>query len=375
MFINFCCLCIGDDEHKSIDEGHESDSTVSTTSSSGVNTDSNPTQAWEKFDDDDDKIDMTSPSNRPPVPIPRSALFSEASQSSNSLNPFESDLDSRPRSPFDDSFSSSVAQTLSEKANVEESLAARTLTSTSRDIFKIIEEDEEQQETQKDGEVFPEPLIPTSSAAMATTNLTTSQARNPPQISVTTGGVTNPMHISASAPNLPLNYGIQNHHFGGYQQQHNTFNPHNPFITLDYRGVPLSNLGTRPSGPRSPKCERKWPKFVPSEQGPVVYSNNVALQAGAKRPPPQKPEPYSGKMSIPQASTQQQLEQNRNKLQALYASGSGSGTGAEMEDRRVSDPMQLQRLPSLGAFDPFGDILGDGGLKAYMNSKESSPVS
>ena len=330
----FCCLCIGDDERKSIDE---SDSTVSTTSSSGVNIDSNPTQAWEKFDnDDDDKIDMTSPSNRPPVPPPRSALFGEASQSSNSLNPFESDLDSRPRSPFDDSFSSSVAQTLSEKANIEESLAARTLTSTSRDIFKIIEEDEEQQETQKDGEVFPEPLIPTSSAAMATTNLTTSQARNPPQISVTTGGVTNTMHISASAPNLPLSYGIQNHHFGGYQQQHNTFNPHNPFITLDYRGVPLSNLGTRPSGPRSPKCERKWPKFVPSEQGPVVYSNNVALQAGAKRPPPQKPEPYSGKMSIPQASTQQQLErQNRNKLQALYASGSGAG----MEDRRISDPM------------------------------------
>ena len=364
-------LFIGNEERKSVDEGHESDSTVSTTSSSGVNTDSNPTRAWERFDDeDDDKIDMTSPNNRPPVPPPRSELYSGTSQSSNSLNPFESDLDSRPRSPFDDSFSSSVAQTLSEKANVEESLAAKTLTNTSRDIFKIIEEEEEQ-EAQKNGDAIPEPLIPTSSAAMATTNLTTSQARNPPQVSLTAGGVANPMHVSASAPNFPLNYGVENHHFGGYQQQQNTFNPHNPFITLDYRGVPLNNLGTRPSGPRSPKCERKWPRFVYSEQGPVVYANNVALQGGAKRPPPQKPEPYSGKMPISQPTMQQQLEQNRNELQALYSSGSSASAG--MEGKRVSDPM-LQRLPSLGAFDPFGDILGDGGLKAYMN-KESSSVS
>ena len=335
-----------------------------------MNTDSNPTQAWERFDDDDDdKIDLPSPSNRPPVPPPRSELYSETSQSSNSLNPFESDLDSRPRSPFDDSFSSSVAQTLSEKANVEESLTARTLTNTSRDIFKIIEEEEEQ-ETQKNGDAVPEPLVPTSSAAVATTNLTTSQARNPPQVS---GGIAaNPMHVSASAPNFPLNYGIQNHHFSAYQQQFNTFNPHNPFVTLDYRGIPLNNLGTRPSGPRSPKCERKWPRFVPSEQGPVVYANNMALQRGPKRPPPQKPEPYSGKMPVSQTTVQQQLVQNRNELQALYSSGSGASTG--MEGRKPSDPM-LQRLPSLGAFDPFGDLLGDGGLKAYINSKESSPIS
>lgn len=33
----------GDEERKSVDEGHESDSTVSTTSSSGMNTDTNPT--------------------------------------------------------------------------------------------------------------------------------------------------------------------------------------------------------------------------------------------------------------------------------------------------------------------------------------------
>ena len=363
----------GDEERKSVDEGHESDSTVSTTSSSGVNTDSNPTRAWERFDDEDDKLDtIISPSNRPPIPPPRSELYSEKSQSSNSLNPFESDLDSRARSPFDDSFSSSVAQTSSEKANIEESLATSTLNSASRDIFKIIEEEEQEAQLnsspQKSG--IPEPLIPTSSAAMATTNWTTSQARNPPQVSLTVGGVANPMHVSASAPNFPLNYGIQNHHFGGYQQQQNTFNPHNPFM-LDYRGVPLNNLGTRPSGPRSPKCERKWPRFVSSEQGPIVYANNGAIQGGAKKLPPQKPEPYSGKMPISQTSIQQQLEQNRSELQALYTSD--SGTSAGMEDRRVSDPM-LQRLPSLGAFDPFGDILGDGGLQAYIN-KESSSVS
>ena len=199
----------GGEEHKlEEDEGHESDSTVSTTSSSGVNTDSTPARAWERFDDDDDKIDMTSPSNRPPIPPPRSELFSETSQSSNSLNPFESDLDARPQSPFDDSFSSLVTQTLSEKANVEESLTARMLSTVSKDIFKIIEEEEEQEEAKKNSSPkkdvpVPEPLIPTSSAAMATTNVTTSQARNPPQVSLTVGGVANPMHVSASAPNFP----------------------------------------------------------------------------------------------------------------------------------------------------------------------------
>ena len=123
--------------------------------------------------------------------------------------------------------------------------------------------------------------------------VTTTQARNPPQVSLTIGGVPNSMPVSASAPNFPTNYPVhvQNNQFGGYHQQ-NTFNPHNPFLTLDYRGVPLNNLGTRPSGPRSPKCERKWPHFVSSEQGTLVYTNNVAIQGGAKRPPPQKPEPY-----------------------------------------------------------------------------------
>ncbi len=121
------------------------------------------------------------------------------------MNPFESDLRSMARSPFDDSFSSSVAQTLSEKANVEELLAARTLNSASRDIFKIIKEEEEQEaqlSSSPQKNAIPEPLIPTSSAAMVTTNVTTSQARNPPQVSVTVGGVVNPMYISASAPSF-----------------------------------------------------------------------------------------------------------------------------------------------------------------------------
>ena len=359
------------DEHKSEDEGHESDSAVSTTSSSGVNTDSNPARAWERFDEDDDTLDLTSPSNRPPIPPPRSALFSETSASSNSLNPFESDLDSRPRSPFDDSFSSSVAQSLSEKANVEESLTAKTLSTTSRDIFKIIEEDEET--TQKNGEkrdtTTPDTLIPTSSAAMVTANVTTSQARNPPQISLTIGGVAHPIHASASAPTL-ANHAVHNtSQFNGHNQVTTPYPSSNPFYSLDYRGVPLNNIGVRPSGPRSPKCERKWPQFASPHQGTLVYANNMAIQGGAKRPPPQKPEPYSGRMSLAQnkQQQQQQLEQNRSELQALYTTDpSGSGS-----NKRASDPM-LQRLPSLGAFDPFGDILGEGGLKAYMNTESPS---
>lgn len=355
--------------HKSEDEGHESDSAVSTTSSSGVNTDSAPARAWERFDDDDDaRLDLTSPSNRPPIPPPRSAIFGETS---NSLNPFESNLDARPQSPFDDSFSSSVAQTLSEKANVEESLAARTLSFTSRDIFKIIEEEEEEEannnpEKAAIPEPLPEPLIPTSSTAMVTANTVTTQARNPPQVSVARGGVTNQMHVSASAPNLP-SYGLQGNYFGGYaMNQQGAFGNNNPFLMMDYRGVPLNNIGMRPSGPRSPKSGRKWPQF--QSQGPIVYANDAAIQRRSKGPPPPKPEPYSGKMSA--VSRQQQTEQNRNELQALYLSDSGSSAMGGKDDKS-SDPM-LQRLPSLGSFDPFGDILGDGGMKAYINSESSS---
>ena len=102
-----------------------------------------------------------------------------------------------------------------------------------------------------------------------------------------------------------------------------------------------------------------------------MYTNNVAIQGGAKRPPPQKPEPYSGKMPVAKGTKQQQLEQNRNELQALYSSDSSSGAFTRKEDKRVSDPM-LQRLPILGAFDPFGDILGEGGMTAYMNEDPPS---
>ena len=377
VFSIFPPVYLSGEEHRSDDEGHESDSTVSTTSSSGVNTDTTPARAWETFGDDDDNctLDLTSPSNRPPIPPPRSALFSDSS-SSNSLNPFESSLDTRPRSPFEDSFSSSIAQTLSEKANVEESLAARNLTSMSRDIFKIVEEEEEEvikaNEARKKTSM-PEPLIPTSSAAMATTDVTTGQVRSPPQVSLTVGGVPHPIHASASAPAL-ASHGVQGNHFGGYNQQA-AFVQHgnNPFSSLDYRSVPLHNIGARPSGPRSPKCERKWPHFPLPHEGTLVYVNNVAMHGGVKKCPPQKPEPYSGKMSVAQ-TTQQRLEQNRSELQALYLPDASSSGGSKGEDKRNSDPM-LQRLPSIGAFDPFGDILGDGGLKAYLNSDESTSIS
>ena len=339
-----------------------------------MNTDSTPSRAWERFDDDEDTctLDMTSPSDRPPIPPPRSALSSETSNSSNSLNPFESDLDARPRSPFDDSFSSSIAQTLSEKASVEQSLAARTLAGTSRDIFKIIEEEEaETEKNNQTNDVMPEPLNPTSSPSLVTTNVTTSQTRNvdPPQVSLTIGGVPHPIHASSSAPNLPIDYGTYNNQLSGYGQQTTFLHNTNPFYTLDYRGVPLNNIGVRPSGPRSPKCERKWPQFASSHEGTLVYSNNGAIQGGVKRAPPQKPEPYSGRMSVGQ-STQQDLQQNRSELQALYSSDC-SGAGRRKEEKRSSDPM-LQRLPSIGAFDPFGDILGDGGLKAYINNESTS---
>ena len=365
-------MVTGVDERKSEDEGHESDSAVSTTSSSGVNTDSAPARAWERFDEDDDTctVDMTSPSNRPPIPPPRSALFSETSSSSNSLNPFESDLDFRPRSPFDDSFSSSVAHTLSEKANVEQSLAARTLSHTSREILKVIEEEEEdvRQNGKKNDTMMPEPLIPTSSAAMVTTNVATSQARNPPLVSFTIESVTNAIHTSASAPNLPSHAVHNTNPFSGHNQHAAVHhNGNNPFCTVDYRGIPLSNLGARPSGPRPPKGELRWPQFA-SHQGTLVFANNVAIQGGAKRPPPQKPEPYSGRMPLNQTK-EQELERNRSELQELYSSDSSGG--GRKDGKRSSDPM-FQRLPSIGAFDPFGDILGEGGMKAYMNTESPS---
>ena len=81
---------------------------------------------------------------------------------------------------------------------------------------------------------------------------------------------------------------------------------------------------------------RKWPQFASLHEGTLVYSNNGAIQGGGKRAPPQKPEPYSGRMSVGQ-STQQHLEQNRSELQALYSSDC-SGADRRKEEKRSSDP-------------------------------------
>ena len=111
---------------------------------------------------------------------------------------------------------------------------------------------------------MPEPLIPTSSTAMATTDVTTGQVRSPPQVSLTVGGVPHPIHASASAPAL-ASHSVQTRATTSVVISNRTL-LHNmvtilTFFSLDYRSVPLHDIGAQPSGSKSPKCEQKWPHF------------------------------------------------------------------------------------------------------------------
>ena len=373
------------------DDGNESDSsTVSTTSSSGVNTDGDPTRNWERFDEEEEENSPAYVMSRPPLPPPRSALDIVAPAPQPTLNnPFqecdaESDDKNTPADrPFQD-FSSSIAQTLfdnSQRLTGDDPYAASTLANTSKDLFKTIDEDEEKESgtsTPNEGVlVNADPLVPTtSSAAVVTSNDTTTIVRGS-QLQNHRGGS---FHVSASSPDflhtsdIPLQPVVLQ----------------NPSANAFYTG-PYSNsrpnfpIVRRPAGPRSPKfaqldqfSQQQQEQIVTNSSPPTWTQNHTSSQ-----PPPLKPAPYTGGALSTYRSRQHPV-QDRDQLQALYSdsplqsqnhnnnssvcdgilsqqlqlNGVYNAT-SERERQDTLTRLMLQRLPSLGEFDPLKDFFKD----------------
>lgn len=354
-------------------DGNESDSsTVSTTSSSGVTTDGDPTRNWETFDEDDKTTDA-----RPPLPPPRSEL--DNLQPSTSRNPFrrsdsetdEKSAPSRPKSPFED-FSSSIAQTLfdnSQKLTGDDPHAASTYANMSKDLLKTIEEEKES--TGADDDVVfvsTAPLVPTtttSAASVVTSNEETTIVRG----SRLQNHRASPIQQSSSSPDL-------------LQMDPQPLQPvvlQNPSAPNYYAG-PFSNsspsfpLVRRPAGPRSPKFAQQLDQFSQNQQAQIVANSSPRTwrqNHSAVRPPPFKPPPYTGGGVSMYANRQQMQSQ---QLQAFYSNpplhsqtnnnnssvgdNSPQINGVYNGERHDSlTRLMMQRLPSLGEFDPLKDYL------------------
>ena len=269
-------------------------------------------------------------------------------------SPFESlhlNHPDRPVSPFDD-FSSSIARTLldsSQRLSPDDPRAANTLANTSQELFKTSDDEGDLIMVNKAAE--PETITPESTLdllamttpGLSTQNVNTELPRSSALVhlkndSATTSNAHN-VHVSSSAPNLLPAQVPQNsvHTMSG-----------NMHTNAYFRGYQNSKYDSRqlrrPSGPRSPKFAQHIPLSFP--QVPLISHGS-----SSKRPPT-RPQPYSG-AQVSQFREQFQKGHLTNKTDSLM------------------DPM-LQRLPSLGSFNPFGDLLGDGGMEAYVSGPSSS---
>lgn len=293
-----------EEEEKEEDRGKTSDtesaSTVSSSSELGHLQDN-----WERFDDDE----------RPPLPPPRSELqhlntYPENPSDTtianpaltNSLNPFSAEIVSGRVSPFDD-FSSSIAQTLFDNSKRRsDPFTASTLATMSMDLLKTVSEHSETQE-------LPAPLIPTSSSGYPTSDLPTSlpRRRSSPQVNRIANlkpGDNSRQFYSGSTPNL---------------RQTGNSSPN------------LAHKSSASAG-NSPTLTQKAPN---ENSTPKQQSDNTSREHSPfKRPPPPKPQPYSGAT----------IEQIRSRV------GSSAST-----------------LSTSNTYDPFGGLFGEGGLAAYAN--------
>lgn len=273
----------------------DSDSIISTASSSSEQEEGAQLRDWVKFDDEE---------ARPPLPPPRSALDEflregrpspspsptppvpiEVTAPGGSMNPFSTPpTDTGRASPFDD-FSASVAQSLFSQSRNRTSLdaySANIMANASMDLYKALETNHESENA-----VLPEPLIPTSSSTSlasmgsASSSATLGAAPHPSQY--------NPFAappkftVSSSSPNFTHMTGVN--------------------------GSPASFH----------KCPSSLGQTSLQAQGD---------RAHVKRPPPPKPQPYSGK---PVSAYQQQA-----------------------------------------ANDPFSNLLSGMSMQAYANSGKSS---
>ncbi len=262
-------------------------------------------------------------------------------------SPFESlHLGARPVSPFDD-FSSSVAQALMTNSQTfEDPSAVNALINTSQDLSTVIEEDENNLilsnasaliETQSPE--LPQPLIPTTTTAATTQDITTDLIRSQAETNLHVRKGSAPGMSSAIASPYGYNRGSSNSpnfqmQASGIQGTHTQYS--NPFYNYGYQHMTYSSKDLkRPAGPRSPKFAQDIPLSIP--QVPLNYQKK-------RLPPPPKPQPYS------------------------RAQATQSGVNKD-------DPL-LQRLSSIGEFNPFENILGNVGMEDYVkrNTNKETPL-
>lgn len=355
-------------------------------------------QAWEKFDDFDDELAGPSSSlDRPPLPPPRSELerlyntpLQPATDQSlaignptvkASTNPFEAPdvAPPRPKSPFED-FSSSIAEALisnSEQKKTEDPASATALATAGKELFETIQEE-------KDGKTVLESLDSQVSNTMTPflqPDVTTASVSTPFQSSLQTssgiGPLVNPASsgsVTSEVKTAQLRTNQQavstRHHSNILSRQQNALRPipqegtfsadsiasnTNPFYcgSVNAGNYPqLTPLSQKPCGPRSPSYVQNFP--LPSSNKPCTVSNRRSGQ------PPPKPQPYTGECQWSQRGDQGNTSSNGNDV-ALRG--------------RQNSAFMVQRLPSLGNFDPFGDFLStEGGMTGYVfeNSNTSS---
>ncbi len=263
--------------------------------------------------------------------------------SRNQPSPFESlHLDARPVSPFDD-FSSSVAQALRDNSQIfEDPSAANALINTSLDLSTVIEEDENNMilsnasaliETSPE---LPQPLIPTTTTASTTQDIATELIRSQVEMNMRKGSAP----VISSAIASPYGYRESSSAPDFQMQASGTQGTHtqnsSPFYNYGYQHMTYTSKDLkRPAGPRSPKFAQDIPLSIP--QVPLNYQKK-------RLPPPPKPQPYS------------------------RAQATQSGVNKD-------DPM-LQRLSSIGEFNPFQSLLGDVGMEDYVkrNANKETPL-
>ena len=367
-------------------------SSLSTASSSdGVNDTQNflpssrlpPTHSqqhhWERFDEEDEN----SIEFRPPLPPPRSELeelyksiptkisveqnsatsVDLVIQNSNPFSPLESEPQTYPprsKSPFED-FSSSIAEALitnSENKLSVDPESASTFATAGKELFESKEAGDEQ-------DIFDSfssldyPVSSLSASILQPTRLSCNTVTTYPS---STGSSTNAISTTQARIDQLHPYSSilrpipQEGTFSAESIANNT----NPFFSGSVNAgnypalVPLSK---KPSGPRSPNYVQKFPLPIGNQ---VVNSNGVPRRR-PERPPP-KPQPYSG-----------HYQQSHSEA-ILY--NSNSSNDVSLRRRQSTIPFMAQQLPSLGEFDPFGDLLNsEGGMALYvLDNKNPSPL-
>lgn len=329
-----------------------------------------------------ERLYNTVPSKSQASELPVKFTIDGPSDNSVSTNPFAaSESTSRPKSPFED-FSSSIAETLitnSEDRFSEDPTSASTLATTGRELFEVIEEQPITEHTVESFDMHVssstapvlQPTVTSSGNAPifhsasspgylfsgGTTSIFNPVSAGTPTSDISTAQVRT--HINPIAQN-PRHQPIMNRHLTLSTSvlrpipQEGTFsadsiaNHTNPFYSGsvnagDYPA--LIPLPQKPSGPRSPSYVQNFP--LP---GNKTGSHSPSQRRSGK--PPLKPQPYTGDCPW----NHQTNGNNSNTTDA----------GVVLQRRHSSAPFQPQRLPSIGDFDPFGDLLNNGGSGGYV---------